>query len=178
MPRSARSEDEGPQDFSVLKSERVRELALTYAREVAPPGSVEHVLACTAMRFGHRAFENRLEIVLKPFNLSPQALEVLLLLRVQPKRTLPFPELRTLLGLHPASLSFISDRLAADGRIERLPHDSDRRVVVARLTTNGNRVLSQALKALSDIDYGLPELSRSEALRLAELLGGIAPPAV
>lgn len=162
-------------DFALLKSERIRALAVSYATEAAPPGSLAHMLACTAMWFANRSFENQLSAALRPFGLSPQAMEILIVLRVQPGKQLAFPALRTLLGLHPASLTYISDRLADEGHIERLAHESDRRIVVAKLTAQGETVIKRALKELSRVDYGFPTLSNDDALRLAELLGKMGP---
>jgi DNA-binding MarR family transcriptional regulator len=160
-------------DLGVIQSPQIRRLAELYAKDAAPPGSLEHMLACTTMWFAHRAFENRLAAALKPFNLSPQAVEILIVMRVQPQSQMTFPQLRTLLGLHPASLTYVSDRLVEEGLIERLAHHSDRRVVVVQLTDKGVELLDRALVECSKIDYGFPHLTRNEALRLAEILGGL-----
>jgi DNA-binding MarR family transcriptional regulator len=59
------------------------------------------------------------------------------------------------------------DQLAGARLVRRMPHPSDRRTILARLTPAGHDAAISATAALADVSYGLGGLSGSAARRLA-----------
>jgi DNA-binding MarR family transcriptional regulator len=59
---------------------------------------------------------------------------------------LPAGELACAAGLSPASVSQMLDHLAAEGQVERVRSQSDRRVVVTKLTRRGRRQIEARRK--------------------------------
>jgi DNA-binding MarR family transcriptional regulator len=82
---------------------------------------------------------------LRPGKLSRAQFELLAELR--DRGPLPAGELAAAARLSPASVSQMLDHLAAEGQVERVRSEADRRVVVTRLTRRGRRRI-EALKAL------------------------------
>lgn len=70
-------------------------------------------------------------------------------------------------ALHPASLSRILPKLAADGIVSRIPNAADQRRVIVSLTARGKRVLGDALPDSERIYAQLAEDVGPE--RLAEI---------
>lgn len=73
-------------------------------------------------------------------------------------------ELARVLGISSAAATGIVDRLEARGHVERLPHDSDRRRTVVRLTDSGMRetltLLQPMFQGLADLDARLTDEER------------------
>lgn len=79
--------------------------------------------------------------------------------------------LAELLEIEPITLGRIVDKLQAMGLVERLPHPSDRRIWLLRLTTKAKPKLAD-LKLLGDRTRGeaLAGISEADRERLLELL--------
>jgi len=69
----------------------------------------------------------------------------------------------------PASTNIV-DRLESDGLAKRSPHPSDRRTTLVSLTEAGATRMTEATKALTDIEFGLVGLTERQAQQLSELL--------
>ncbi|MCW2778658.1 MAG: MarR family transcriptional regulator, partial [Frankiales bacterium] len=70
-----------------------------------------------------------------------------------------------------ASITGVVDKLEQQGLVVRVPHPSDRRTVLARLTEEGRRVADEATAALNDGPFGSLPLSGDEAEQLIDVLG-------
>jgi DNA-binding MarR family transcriptional regulator len=100
--------------------------------------------------------------VLKPFGITFARYEVLRLLSFSREGRLALSIIGERLMVHPTSVTNAIDRLVAAGLVARIPDDEDRRRVFASLTPEGNRVLEQGTKALTDIEFGLGALTKGE----------------
>jgi DNA-binding MarR family transcriptional regulator len=62
---------------------------------------------------------------------------------------LPLGRIGARLQVHPASVTNAIDRLEAAGLVERVAHPTDGRTTLAAITTEGRRVVHQAVEALN-----------------------------
>jgi MarR family transcriptional regulator, organic hydroperoxide resistance regulator len=80
---------------------------------------------------------------------------------------LPAGELACAAGLSPASVSQMLDHLAADGQVERVRSEADRRVVVTKLTRRGRRRIEARRKLWAGRWEEALEGVRDDELRVA-----------
>ena len=71
------------------------------------------------------------------YNLSTVRFELLMLLRHHPDEQLTLGQLAKGLDLSPRTVTSLADVLERDGLIRRIPHATDRRAVLARITREG-----------------------------------------
>jgi MarR family transcriptional regulator for hemolysin len=85
-------------------------------------------------------------------------------------------ELAALLGIEPASLVRILDRLSAAGLINRLPHDTDRRTKQIEITPSGKTVLAEisavSAKVRDELLDGVAEEDLVVCLRVFRVIQG------
>ena len=91
----------------------------------------------------------RIDTVLRPLDLTFARYEILMLLSFTKHGSLPMTRMGTLLQVHPTSVTSAVDRLEAQGFVERLPHPSDRRAVLASITDLGRERSAAATTALN-----------------------------
>ena len=91
----------------------------------------------------------RIDAVLRPLDLTFARFEILTLLSFTKHGSLPMTRMGTLLQVHPTSVTSAVDRLEAQGFVERLPHPSDRRAVLASITDLGRKRFADATTALN-----------------------------
>ena len=91
----------------------------------------------------------RIDTVLRPLDLTFARYEILMLLSFTKHGSLPMTRMGTLLQVHPTSVTSAVDRLEAQGFVERLPHPSDRRAVLASITDLGRMRAAAATTALN-----------------------------
>jgi DNA-binding MarR family transcriptional regulator len=91
----------------------------------------------------------RIDGVLRPLDLTFARYEILMLLSFTKTGSLPMTRMGTLLQVHPTSVTSAVDRLEAQGFVERLPHPSDRRAVLASITDLGQKRSAAATTALN-----------------------------
>jgi DNA-binding MarR family transcriptional regulator len=72
------------------------------------------------------------------YHLSQVRFELLMLLRHHPEEQLTLGQLASGLDLSPRTVTSLADVLERDGLIRRLPHATDRRAVLARITPEGS----------------------------------------
>jgi DNA-binding MarR family transcriptional regulator len=88
------------------------------------------VLAARNLRYTGERWAER-------YNLSTVRFELLMLLRHHPDEQLTLGQLAKGLDLSPRTVTSLADVLERDGLIRRMPHASDRRAVLARITPEG-----------------------------------------
>lgn len=103
-----------------------------------------------------------LDAALKPYDITFARYEVLVLISFSSSGSLPLSKIGERLMVHPTSVTNAIDRLEDQGLVRRLPDADDRRRTLAKLTTDGKKVLSRATKALMDIDFAVDGLSPAE----------------
>jgi DNA-binding MarR family transcriptional regulator len=74
------------------------------------------------------------------------------------------------LMLHPTSVTNIIDRLEQQELVQRIPHPTDRRTVLAQITEDGRQVVEKATEAVSSIRFGVDGLTDAELDQLTDLL--------
>lgn len=99
----------------------------------------------------------RCEAALAPWELTFARYELLALVSFTRHGELPLGKAGTRLQVHPASVTNAAARLEGQGLLERVPHPSDRRSVLARVTPPGRRVVAEATPVLNEVfvDLGL-----------------------
>jgi DNA-binding MarR family transcriptional regulator len=112
----------------------------------------------------------RIDAVLRPRGLTFARYEVLRLLSFTREAAMPMSRLGSLLQVHPTSVTSAVDRLVAQGYVERVRSDSDKRVVRAVLTEAGREAVEEATTALNDAVFEAPGLPGAEVLGLTERL--------
>jgi DNA-binding MarR family transcriptional regulator len=112
----------------------------------------------------------RIEVVLRPLDLSFARYEVLRLLSFASNGSLPMSRMGSLLQVHPTSVTSAVTRLERQGHVERLRRVSDKRVVLASITDTGRAVVEQATDGLNSHVFEQPGMDRGHVLQLTELL--------
>ncbi|GAA3830445.1 MarR family transcriptional regulator [Nocardioides panacisoli] len=111
--------------------------------------------------------------VLRPFGITFARYEVLVLLSFSHAGELSLSKIGERLMVHPTSVTNAIDRLVDAGLVSRTADGVDRRRVLASLTAEGERVLKDATKALTDIDFGLASLDDADRERAYQLLRSV-----
>jgi len=112
----------------------------------------------------------RFDEVLKPHGLTFARYEVLVLLTFSRTGELPLKVIGSRLMVHPTSVTNAIDRLVAAGYVVRRPNPNDGRGVLAGITAKGRAVVGTATGALTDLDFGLGDLSQAERAELFDIL--------
>ena len=111
----------------------------------AAPGMV----AVTSLTRAQQLIHQRIDTVLKPFDLTFARYEVLMLLAFSSRGSLPMSVIGSRLQVHPASVTSAVERLEKQGFAQRERTESDRRMVLARITPTGRRTSQRATDALN-----------------------------
>lgn len=112
----------------------------------------------------------RLNDLLAPFDLTFARYEALMLLFYSRRGELPLGKISDRLQVHRASVTNVVDKLCERGYVERVPHEIDRRAVLARITPAGKRAARRATKALNGADMAMAPLDAQACEELYEVL--------
>ncbi len=112
----------------------------------------------------------RFDEVLRPHGLTFARYEVLVLLTFSRSGELPLKVIGSRLMVHPTSVTNAIDRLVAAGYVRRRPNPEDGRGVLAGITDEGRAVVETATTALTELDFGLGDLSEGERALLFDTL--------
>lgn len=125
----------------------------------------EHFGDATAMRLATSVMRVQqlmlatLDATLKPYGLTFARYEVLVLLTFSRSGPLALSKIGERLMVHPTSITNAIDRLEAQGLVERIPDQNDRRRTFAALTAEGQRVVAESTDALNAVDFAVDGLS-------------------
>lgn len=111
--------------------------------------AADGMAAVTGIVRAHQILIQRIDAVLRPMHLSFARYEVLMLLSFTRRGSLPMARLGALLQVHPTSVTSAVDRLENQGLVERLPHPTDRRAVLASITIEGRTRVREATHVLN-----------------------------
>ncbi len=111
--------------------------------------AADGMAAVTSLVRAQQIMMQRIDVVLRPLNLTFARYEILMLLGFSRSGSLPMTRMGSLLQVHPTSVTSAVDRLEAQGFVERLPHPSDRRAVLASVTDAGRAQATSATAALN-----------------------------
>ena len=128
-------------------------------------GAVDRMSAATSITRAHQILLQRIDTALEPHGLVFSRFEALALLFFSRAGALPLGKVGDRLQVHPTSVTSTVDRLEADGLVNRIPHPTDRRTTLARITPAGRRRVVQAADALAEIDFGLDGMSPADLTR-------------
>lgn len=130
----------------------------------------DHLAAMAAILRLSQLVGAALDRSLREHEMSRTGYLILASLRITRDRTLAMSQLGRRLILHPTTISLVVDQLQTRGLVERRPHPSDRRTVLAILTGEGARVLHEISVAVSGTSYGLDGVTDRQAITLTEIL--------
>jgi DNA-binding MarR family transcriptional regulator len=104
--------------------------------------------------------------VLKEQGLTRTGYLVMITLQMSEGSARPLGQLSKRLLVHPTTVTMVIDQLENAGLVERKPHPTDRRTVLAVLTPAGHRAASAASAALGAVGFGLPGIDDATADRI------------
>jgi DNA-binding MarR family transcriptional regulator len=126
--------------------------------------------AVTSIMRAQQVLLARLNALLEPWELTFPRYEALMLLLYSRTGALPLGKMGDRLQVHRASVTNVVDRLVEQGLVERVPLESDRRSVLARITPAGRRVAREATERLNDERFGTVPLSDDRCDEVFQLL--------
>lgn len=134
-------------------------------------GAADGMAMVTSLVRVHQLTMERIDGVLRPFELTFARYEVLQLLSFVRSGSMPMTRLGSLLQVHPTSITSVIDRLVRQGFVERLRSEEDGRVVLACLTESGRSVAARATVELNREVFERPGLPPDAVADLTSLLG-------
>lgn len=111
--------------------------------------AADGMAAVTSIVRAQQIVLQRIDTVLRPLDLTFARYEILTLLSFTKHGSLPMTKMGALLQVHPTSVTSAVDRLEGQGFVERLPHPTDRRAVLASITEAGRARALAATAALN-----------------------------
>ena len=114
-----------------------------------------------------------LNALLKPLDLTFPRYEALMLLEFSRRGALPLGKIGERLQVHRTSVTNIVDQLERSGFVRRVPHDEDRRAVLAEITPAGRRAATAATDALHAAEFGLGATDRDDLESVVAILDGV-----
>lgn len=159
---------EGTETRIDLLREARRQWEEHWGEEPAPS-----MAAVTTLMRAQQILMGHLNELLAPFELTFARYEALMLLYFTREGSLPLGKIGERLQVHPTSVTSLIDRLERDGYVERVPHPSDRRTTLARLTVAGRNTAGQATRILNEDKFGMSSLSGESHEELVLLLDRI-----
>ncbi|MFV2039400.1 MAG: MarR family winged helix-turn-helix transcriptional regulator [Acidimicrobiales bacterium] len=129
-------------------------------------GSADAMVAATSITRAHQILLGRIDAALAPLGLNFSRFEAIALLCFTRAGELPLGKMGDRLQVHPTSITNTIDRLESDGLVSRVPHPTDRRTTLARLTEEGRAVADRAQQALAAIHFGFDGLDAASLNRI------------
>jgi DNA-binding MarR family transcriptional regulator len=132
------------------------------------------MVAVTSVMRAHQILLARVENALRPYDLSFSRFELLRLLAFSRSGALPINKASDRLQVHLTSVTHAIRLLETAGLVERLPHPTDGRTTLVRITDAGRATVEEATVTLNNVvfaDIGLSDeqsralVSSIEALR-------------
>lgn len=140
------------------------------------------MVAVTSVMRAQQILMSRLNEVLEPFELTFPRYEALMLLHFSRRGALPLGKIGERLQVHRTSVTNTVDGLERSGLVRRVPHESDRRAVLAEILPAGREVADAATAALNGAEFGTEPLAEQdlrdlfESLRVLRAGAGDLPP--
>ncbi len=128
------------------------------------------MVAVTSVMRVHQILMARLNDLLEPFGLTFPRYEALMLLHFSRRGSLPLGKIGERLQVHRTSVTNTIDGLERLGLVRRVPHDTDRRAVLAEITAKGRKVAERATVTLNAARFATDPLSEGELGDLSAIL--------
>jgi len=126
--------------------------------------------AVTSIMRAQQILMTRLNELLKPYDLTFPRYEALMLLFLSRRGSLPLGKMGVRLQVHRTSVTNIVDQLERSGYVQRVPHDVDRRTVLASITAEGRRVAEASTRELNAAGFGTAPLEADDLEALSAVL--------
>jgi DNA-binding MarR family transcriptional regulator len=124
-----------------------------------PGPAAPSMVAVTSIMRVHQILMARLNEQLDPFGLTFPRYEVLMLLHFSGRGSMPVGKIGERLQVHRTSITNSLDGLEKAGLVRRVPHESDRRAVLAEITGTGREAAEAATAALNESSFGTEPLA-------------------
>lgn len=134
------------------------------------PAAARTMAAATALMRAQQIVLGTVDDALRPFGLTFARYEVLALLSFTRHGELPLGKMGPRLMIHPTSVTNAVDRLEAQGLVERVPHPTDRRTTLARITDQGRALVEEATTVVNASRFGLAALDDGQLGQLSDVL--------
>lgn len=119
----------------------------------------------------NQLIQERIDAVLRPLELSFARYEVLRVLSFSRSDSIPMTRLSSLLQVHPTSVTSVVAKLQAQGYVDRLRREQDRRVILAAITPQGHEIVEAATEKLNREVFGNPGLHPDQVIEITRVLG-------
>ena len=126
------------------------------------------MVAVTSVMRAHQILLARVENALRPYDLSFSRFELLRLLAFRRTGALPLTKASDRLQVHVTSVTHAIRRLGADGLVERVPHPTDGRTTLVRITELGRSTVEDATVTLNKDVFADIGVSGDDSRTLAE----------
>lgn len=126
--------------------------------------------AVTSIMRAQQILLTRLNALLAGYGLTFPRYEALMILHLSRNGSLPLGKMGRRLQVHPTSVTSLIDGLESKGYVTRVPHESDRRTVLAEITPAGREAAEQATTVLNDARFATAPLGDNELETLSALL--------
>ena len=123
-----------------------------------PGGAPDEMVAVTSVMRVHQILMARLNELLEPFGLTFPRYEALMLLHFSKRGSLPLGKIGERLQVHRTSVTNTIDGLEKLKLVRRVPHESDRRAVLAEITPAGRESAEAATAVLNEASFGTEPL--------------------
>jgi DNA-binding MarR family transcriptional regulator len=127
-----------------------------------PEEAATEMVAVTSIMRVHQILMARLNDLLEPFELTFPRYEALMLLHFSRRGSLPLGKIGERLQVHRTSVTNTIDGLERAGLVRRVPHESDRRAVLAEILAKGREVAEAATEVLNEAEFGTVPLSEED----------------
>ncbi|MBS1678559.1 MAG: MarR family transcriptional regulator [Actinobacteria bacterium] len=135
-----------------------------------PGDAADEMVAVTSIMRVHQILMARLNELLEPFGLTFPRYEALMLLHFSKRGSLPLGKIGERLQVHRTSVTNTIDGLEKLKLARRVPHETDRRAVLAEITPAGRKVAEQATEMLNAAHFATEPLSDADLSGLAGIL--------
>ena len=156
-----RSVTEGPDEHDPIALARANWVSAGWG-EVA-----DGMVAVTSVMRAHQILLARVENALRPYDLSFSRFELLRLLAFSRSGALPITKTSDRLQVHVTSVTHAIRRLEAGGLVERIPHPTDGRTTLVRITELGRSTVEDATVTLNNEVFADIGMSADESRSLA-----------
>jgi len=126
--------------------------------------------AVTSIMRAQQVLMARLNELLRPLGLTFPRYEALMLLSFTRAGALPLGKIGERLQVHRTSITKTIDGLEHSGLVRRVPHESDRRAVLAEILPAGRTVAESATEALNEAGFATEPLSAAELSSVGSVL--------
>jgi len=129
--------------------------------------------AMVAILRTHQTMTAAIDATLRTRELTRTGYLLMTTLQLSRDGSRPLGQLSRHLMVHPTTVTLALDQLEKRKLVERNPHPTDRRTILAALTPAGREVLDKATRALADNDFGLTGIDGELSRHVIDVLGDV-----